>query len=141
MSCYFTGFEYLLYSKKNNLSVMKKFREKILNIGFRLSSQKEDISKHYIEDFFSKDDKMLELHQKIGYNTKINSEGCISIYSGIELLENPYIVPETMNIKKQYFQYVWFPGEYYYFMITLPGDIEKDVFSKTIFCMLKELLY
>lgn len=54
MSCYFTGFEYLLYSKKNNLSVMKKFREKILNIGFRLSSQKEDISKHYIEIFFQK---------------------------------------------------------------------------------------
>ena len=56
-------------------------------MGFRLSSQKEDISKHYIENFFSKDDKMLELHQKIGYNTKINSEGCISIYSGIELLK------------------------------------------------------
>lgn len=138
---YFTGIEYLLYSKNNNTSVIDEFEKKMLNMGFRVYSKKEDISEHYIEVFFSKSDDMLDLHYKIGYNTKINSEGCVYIYSGKESLNGSYIISETMNIKKNFFQYVWFQGEYYYFMITLPGDIEKNSFSKKIFNMLQEMLY
>ena len=62
------------------------------------------------------------------------------IYSGIEKLENSFIVSETMNIKKRFFQYVWFPGEYYYYMLTVPDDIESDSFSKKIFDILKGLM-
>lgn len=137
---YFTGFEYLLYSKKNNLVVMDEFKEKVLSMGFRSTVRTEDVSKHYIEDFFSKNDEMLKLHSKIGYNTHIQSEGCFYIYSGTEYLNNSFIVTDTMDVKKHFFQYVWFPGEYYYFMLTLPGDIEKNSFSKTVFEVLRELL-
>ena len=136
----FTGIEYLLYSNKDNSSVMDEFKKRMCSIGYNLIEREEDKAQDYLSYFFAKNKEMLDLHLEIGYNTNLNSEGCVYLYSGVELLNNPFIVPETMNLKKRHFQYVWFPGRYYYYMITLPGDIEKDEFSRKIFNFLKEIL-
>lgn len=37
---YFTGIEYLLYSKNNNTSVIDEFEEQMLNMGFRIYSKR-----------------------------------------------------------------------------------------------------
>ena len=139
MDYYFTGIEYLLYSKNESSAVMAEFKKKMNELGF-ITKNGKDSPEDCSEAFFYKNEEMLRLHAEIGYNTKIESEGCVYIYTGTEKLENSFIVSETMNIRKRFFQYVWFPGEYYYYMLTVPDDIESDSFSKKIFDILKGLM-
>lgn len=112
------------------------FRKKKNELGF-ITKSGEDTPEDYSEALFYKNEEMLKLHAEIGYNTKIDLEGS-SIYTLV--LKNSFIVSETMNIKKRFFQYVWFPREYYYYMLTVTDDIESDCFSKKIVDILKGLM-
>lgn len=137
---YYTGIEYLLYSKKDNSKIIQQFELEMQKLGYKVVSCENNPIENYFSLFFSYDDDMLQLHQRIGYNTKIDAKGCVYIYSGKEELSNPFVISETMNPKKRFFQYAWFPGEYFYFMLTLPDDIKSNAFSKKIFDILIGLL-
>lgn len=137
---YFTGADYLLYSKNENQGVFRRFNEEVVKLGFHPMYLEEKDSEHYRSSFYSKNDAMLKLHEEKGYNTDLSGEGCFYLYSGIEELDAPYIVEGTLDAKNGFMQYVWFPGRYYYYMLTLPADINKDEFSRKIFNLLKEIL-
>lgn len=138
--CYFTGVDYLLYSKNDNRQVFNRLNEEMTKLGFSPKEKEEKPEERYISAFYAKDEAMLEYHYKNGYNTDLNGEGCFLLYSGIEKLEKPLIVADTLDVKNDFAQYAWFPGTYFYFSLTLPGDIEDNGFSKRIFDILIKLL-
>jgi hypothetical protein len=137
----FTGIEYLIYSNKSNRVVLEKFNKKVEAEGYQfLMDQGTDEEKEYYDFFYYKDHEMYEKHQKIGYNIELNGEGCFWLYSGMEMLDKSFIVPETINVNENFFQYVWFVGKEYYYMLTLPEDIYKNEFSRKIFTLLCDTL-
>ena len=140
----FTGYDYLLYSPMNNRIVIELFNQALLDEGYQFdSSESKAVDTHIDgcrEFFYYKSRKMYDIHLKIGYNTQINGEGCIYFYTGAEALNSPFIVADTMDVKQDFFQYAWFMGRYYFYSLTLPGDINHCPFSKRIFGILANIL-
>jgi hypothetical protein len=140
----FTGYDYLLYSPMNNRIVIELFNKALLDEGYQFdNAETKDVGTHieeYSAFFYYKSRKMYDTHLKIDYNTKINGEGCINFYTGAEALNSPFIVADTMDVKQDFFQYAWFMGRYYFYALTLPGDINHCPFSKRIFGILANIL-
>lgn len=140
----FTGYDYLLYSPMNNRIVIELFNKALLDEGYQFdNAETKDVGTHieeYSAFFYYKSRKMYDTHLKIGYNTQINGEGCINFYTGAETLNSSFIVADTMDVKQDFFQYAWFMGRYYFYALTLPGDINHCPFSKRIFGILANIL-
>lgn len=140
----YSGYDYLLYSSKDNKSVIEQFNNALLAEGYKFDEPKDETmntpEKEYSEFFYYKSQKMYDTHLKIGYNTQLNGEGCIYFYTGVESLNSSFVVADTMDVKHGSFQYAWFMGQYYFFALTLPGDINHCPFSKRIFDTLANIL-
>lgn len=140
----YSGYDYLLYSSKDNKSVIELFNKVLLAEGYQFDTPKNQPmdapEKEYSEFFYYKSRKMYDTHLKIGYNTRLNGEGCIYFYTGVESLNSSFVVADTIDMKCGSFQYAWFMGQYYFFALTLPGDINHCPFSKRIFDILANIL-
>lgn len=139
----FTGFDYILYSHKDYQEVIKQFNDALLTEGYRCDAADDksmDDSEKSTEFFYYKNQKMYDLHLRMGYNTRLNGEGCVYLYTGVEPLDSSFVVADTMDVKNEFYQYVWFMGEYRFYALRLPGDINHCRFSKRIFDILANIL-
>ena len=140
MEDYFTGIDYLLYSHKSNKEVIEQFNKALIAEGYQYKKgDDKPFIKEYSDFFYYKSQRMYDTHLKLGYNTRLNGEGCIYLYTGAESLDSSFIVPDTMDVKHNFYQYVWFMGDYYFYALRLPGDINHCPFSKRIFNILAKI--
>lgn len=123
----FTGFEYRIYSDRNNRSIIDKFNEFANSIGYIF---KEDTSvdiTNYLDFFYYLDEAMYQYHLENGYNVDLNNKGCFYIYSGKEKLQESFVVADSYDEESKYFTqtvHMLFDNSYYY-VITLPGILKK----------------
>ena len=97
MEDYFTGIDYLLYSHKSNKEVIEQFNKALIAEGYQYKKgDDKPFIKEYSDFFYYKSQRMYDTHLKLGYNTRLNGEGCIYLYTGAEPLDSSFIVPDTV---------------------------------------------
>ncbi|BAV06256.1 hypothetical protein SAMN05421788_106323 [Filimonas lacunae] len=134
--------DYKFYSNISNTVIAERFNQFVKDMGYQIELSNADKSEEEsLFRFYYKNEEMLSYHEENGYNTDLNGEGCFSLSSEAETLNEEFIVADTLDIETGFSQSVKFVfGKSYSYLLSVPDIIEEDPFSKKIFDGLYQII-
>lgn len=133
-----TGQLYGFYTEKQISQVFERLQENAVLINYQSNYHQYTGEQTLL---FYKDEEMLKLHSELGYNTRLNGEGCFSVEAKMVNLDGVATLfefegesdfePYDINLVFQHLSY---------FVLVVPGLVEECVFSWKVAEMMRKAL-